>query len=222
MGIVGSSLKGGGVVNIINAHTSQWICQARAEGRGGIADFDWWQDGTGLVVLGKGGEAIEYSVPERRVVARWIDDGSIGATVVAVGGVVPGHSNKTPNLLGGSRWIAVGSQSGIVNLYDRSSWATSKSVSVPERPVPKRVLDQLTTSTSNLVFSPDGQLMVMSSRWKKDALRLVHLPSCTVYRNWPTSGTPLGRVTSVAFSSNSALMAIANEAGKIRLWEIRG
>lgn len=50
---------------------------------------------------------------------------------------------------------------------------------------------------------------------------IVHLPSCTVYRNWPTSSTPLGRITSVAFPPGSDMLAVANEQGKIRLWEIR-
>jgi U3 small nucleolar RNA-associated protein 18 len=62
---------------------------------------------------------------------------------------------------------------------------------------------------------------MIASRWKTDALRLIHLPSCTVYRNWPTSKTPLGRVSAVSFSSGSDMLAVANEQGKIRLWEIR-
>ena len=219
IGLVGSGRKGGGVINILDAHTGQWICQARVEGRGGVADFVWWRDGRGLVVLGKGGEAIEYSIQERKVVARWVDDGSIGTTVVTMGGVVP--NLKGPHLLGGDRWIAVGSQSGIVNVYDRSSWAARSAIAVPERPKPQRAFDQLTTPTSHLVFSPDGQLLVMASRWKKDAMRLVHLPSCTVYKNWPASGTPLGRISAVAISSNGGLLAVGNEAGKIRLWEFR-
>jgi U3 small nucleolar RNA-associated protein 18 len=70
--------------------------------------------------------------------------------------------------------------------------------------------------------------MVMASKWKRDALRLVHLPSCTVFKNWPTSSTPLGRVTGVAFCGGEivggdvhSVLAVANEQGKIKLWEIR-
>jgi len=64
-------------------------------------------------------------------------------------------------------------------------------------------------------------MLVMASRWKKNALRLIHLPSCTVYRNWPTDKTPLGRVSSVALSLDGGLLAVGNEQGKIRLWETR-
>ena len=49
----------------------------------------------------------------------------------------------------------------------------------------------------------------------------MHLPSCTVYKNWPTSSTPLGRITGVAFGPGSDVLAVANEAGKIRMWEVR-
>ncbi|MCJ1384781.1 hypothetical protein MMC17_007899 [Xylographa soralifera] len=213
LGLVGSGRKGGGTINILDAHTCQWVAQVRVEGKGGVADLAWWGDGAGLLVLGKGGEAVEYSMQERRVVARWIDEGAVGTTVVALGGTAKGSAG-----LGGDRWAVVGSQSGIVNVYDRSAW---KAEAVPERPAPTRALGQLTTPVSCVEVSPDGQMLVMASRWKRDALRLVHLPSCTVYKNWPTANTPFGRITAVVIAPNSEMLAVANEQGKIRLWEIR-
>lgn len=52
---------------------------------------------------------------------------------------------------------------------------------------------------------------------------LVHLPSCTVYKNWPTSKTPLGKVTAVAWAGKeTGMVAIGNEAGNVRLFEIKG
>lgn len=170
IGLVGSSRKGGGVVNVLDKSTCQWIAQVRVEGKGGIADFQWWADGEGMVVLGKGGEAVEWSLRERRVLARWIDEGAVGTTVVALGGTITNAKGNSNAVLGGDRWIAVGSQSGIVNIYDRSTWLVKDGV--PERPVPRRAFKQLTTPTSHLLFSPDGQLLVMASRWKRDALRL--------------------------------------------------
>ena len=53
-------------------------------------------------------------------------------------------------------------------------------------------------------------------------LLAVHLPSCTVYQNWPTSGTPLGRVTAISWAGKeTGIVAIGNEAGKVRLFEIQ-
>lgn len=214
MGLVGSSRKGGGYINILDTSTCQWIAEVRVEGKGGVADFEWWGDGEGIVALGKGGEAVEWDGREKRVVARWIDEGAVGTTVVALGGRGLGCGP-----LGGDRWLAVGSSSGIVNVYDRRKWPSAEAV--PARPKPVRAFDQLTTPSSHLMFSPDGQLLCMASRWKRDALRLVHLPSCTVYRNWPSSSTPLGRITAIGWAPGSETFAVANEQGKLRLWEIR-
>ncbi|KAL9603957.1 MAG: hypothetical protein Q9179_002019 [Wetmoreana sp. 5 TL-2023] len=213
IGLVGSQRKGGGLINVLDAHTNQWIAEVRVESRGGVADFAWWSDGEGMTVLGKGGEAVEWDGRQKKVLVRWVDEGAVGTTVAAMGGHADGARD-----MGGDRWVAVGSSSGIVNIYDRKSWGAGNQ---PASPKPTRVFDQLTTPTSHLAFSPDGQLMVMASRWKRDALRIVHLPSCTVYKNWPTSSTPLGRITAVAFSPTSEMLAVANEQGKIRLWEIR-
>ncbi|KAK5144820.1 hypothetical protein LTR04_001463 [Oleoguttula sp. CCFEE 6159] len=223
LALLGSSRKGGGVINILDAYTLQWTSQARIESRGGIAEFEWWGDGRGLCIAGKNGEVTEWNVEERRTLARWQDEGAVGTTVLALGGAT--GISKGP--IDEDRWVAIGSSSGVVNIYDRRVWAKSKASPntddsiVPKAPKPARTFDQLTTPISHLVFSPDGQILAMGSRWKKDALRLVHLPSCSAYRNWPTSGTPLGRITAVAFSKDSDLLAVANEQGKIRMWEIR-
>ncbi|KAK4202285.1 putative U3 small nucleolar RNA-associated protein 18 [Triangularia verruculosa] len=219
--VAASERKGGGILNILNAATMQWVAQARIDGRGGIADFQWWSNGEGLTIAGKDGQVAEWSLEAKRTVGVWRDEGSVGGTVLAMGG------RSGPRAIGEDRWVAVGNNSGIVNIYDRNELLVAgkkdkRDVEIKKLPTPARVLEQLTTAITILAFSPDGQLMVFGSNLKKDALRLVHLPSCTVYRNWPTEQTPLGRVSAVAFSADSSIMAIGNDSGKVRLWEIRG
>ncbi|KAF3894288.1 Small nucleolar ribonucleoprotein complex subunit [Trichophyton interdigitale] len=233
IGFEGTTKKGGGVIIVFDANTMQWVAQVRIDGQGGVADFAWWSDGEGICVVGKNGEVSEWDIREKRIIARWVDEGAVGTTVLSLGGQTGRQQ------LGGDRWVAIGSSSGIVNIYDRKPWADAAAAArrkpnqpldeaadvqsgVPRRPKPVRVLDQLTTPISHLVFAQDGQFMVMASRWKRDALRLVHLPSCMVYSNWPTSNTPFGRISSVAVSPTSDSIAVANEQGKIRLWEIHG
>ncbi|GAB7365044.1 hypothetical protein MBLNU230_g5825t1 [Neophaeotheca triangularis] len=244
MALQGSARKGGGVVNILSATSLQWLSQARIESRGGIADFAWWRDSAGIAIVGKGGEVTEWSVHSQTAVARWQDEGAVGTTVLALGG----HNGINKAACGTDRWVAVGSSSGIVNIYDRKAWLTDSNDNrtkknrtdqpIPSHPKPARVLDHLTTPTSHLTFSPDGQLLAMASKWKRDAMRLVHLPSCTVFKNWPTSSTPLGRITSVAIAEGGvvaeggggkgdaegdvfAVLAVGNEQGKVRVWEVR-
>ncbi|KAK4156950.1 WD40 repeat-like protein [Chaetomidium leptoderma] len=238
LALVASDKKGGGMLNIVNVATMQWIAQARVDGRGGVSDFAWWGDGNGLTIAGKNGQVAEWSMATRRTVGVWRDEGSIGGTVMALGG----GRNGGPAELGGDRWVAVGSTSGVLNVYDRNelvlknqqqqtktdsssssgtSSAAAAGVEIKKLPTPTRSFEQLTTPVSVVTFSPDGQLLAFGSLHKKDALRLVHLPSCTVYRNWPTEQTPLGRITAVAFGAGSDVLAVGNDAGKIRLWEIR-
>jgi WD40 repeat protein len=218
LAMIASTRKGGGVINVININTMQWIAAARLDSRGGIADFQWWSNGNGLTILGRGGQVGEWSMASRRFVAIWNDEGSVGGTVIAVGG------RNGPKLLGGDRWVAIGSNSGVMNVYNREELILPSSddeLQLKERPEPTRRFEQLTTPITFITFSPDGQVLAFGSRHKKDALRLAHLPSCTVYRNWPTAQTPLGRISAVAFGSKSDMLAVGNDSGKIRLWEIR-
>lgn len=238
MALLGSARKGGGVINILSTGSLQWTSQARVESRGGIADFCWWRDSKGLAIAAKNGEITEWSIIDQRVVARWQDEGAVGTTTIALGG----QHEFVKSTFGTDRWVATGSSSGIVNIYDRRLWLASPAQTqgqtvktgaeqqpIPVQPKPTKTLDHLTTPTSHLVFSPDGQILAMASKWKRDAMRLVHLPSCTVFKNWPTSSTPLGRITGVGIADGEvggakdlyALMAVANEQGKIRMWEIR-
>lgn len=236
MALRGSSRKGGGVINILDGKTLQWVTQARIESRGGVADFAWWGDGSGLCIAGKNGEVTEWSIKDG-VVGRWNDEGAVGTTVIALGG-----KSGRDGWIGGDRWVAVGSSSGIVNIYDRRIWSENNpsitdaplqedpNNGIPKAPKPVRALDHLTTPTSHLAFSPDGQILVMASRWKHNALRLVHLPSATVFKNWPTDKTPLGRISAVAWGrpteedekeGSLALLAVGSETGRVRLWEVK-
>ncbi|GAP83334.1 putative u3 small nucleolar RNA-associated protein [Rosellinia necatrix] len=218
LGLIATTRKGGGVINILNVHTMQWIAAARLDSRGGIIDFCWWRTGNGLTILGKGGQVGEYSMASKRFLAVWNDEGSNGGSAIALGG------SNGPKLLGDDRWVAVGSNSGVVNIYDRHTLimpSKEDELKLNPRPEPTRALMQLITPVTLLVFSPDGQLLAISSKFKRNALKLVHLPSCTVYRNWPTEQTPLGRIEAIAFGTKSDMLAVGNDAGKIRIWEIR-
>ncbi|CAK9442066.1 uncharacterized protein LODBEIA_P58380 [Lodderomyces beijingensis] len=204
IGMVGNS----GWFNLVNAATGQWIKGFKIEGT--VVDFDFAYDESFVAVVNSAGDVWEFellgklsSKSENKTIRKWSDDGGVGITRIKLGG------------WNSSRWVAIGSNNGIVNLYDRSTF-TSDKIS----PKPFKTVENLVTSISSLVFNADGQLLAIASRGKRDAFKLVHLPSGSVYSNWPTSGTPLGKVTSVAFSPNNEILAVGNEAGKVTLWRL--
>ncbi|KAG7663316.1 UTP18 [[Candida] subhashii] len=214
IGMTGNS----GWCNLLNGTTGQWIRGFKIEGT--IVDFEFARDESFIVIVNSAGEVWEYELKQEaaqqsqpkgnkkpktynKLLRKWQDDGGIGITKIKLGG---------PK----NRWIAIGTNNGIVNIYDRSKFTTVET----SRPHPIKTIENLITSISTLEFSPDGQLLCVASRAKRDALRLVHLPSGSVYSNWPTSGTPLGKVTTVAFSPNNEMLAIGNEGGKVTLWRL--
>ncbi|EPT26772.1 WD-40 repeat protein [Toxoplasma gondii ME49] len=111
-----------------------------------------------------------------------------------------------------SSFLATGSRTGYVDFFSLSDSASTK---------PVKELGNLTTEISTLAFHPSNQLLCAASRWKKDALRLIHLPSLTVYQNWPTERTPLRYVTAADFSCDNGFLAVGNDRGNALLYQIR-
>lgn len=112
-------------------------------------------------------------------------------------------------------YVSTASSSGIVNIYsyEKSTNALSK------EPI-KEVLN-LTTSVDTLAFNAQSEILLTASKWKKNAVRLLHMPSLTVYQNWPNFKTQLKFVTSAAFSDNGKYLAIGNDAGSTYLYNFK-
>ncbi|KAG0136481.1 hypothetical protein HOY82DRAFT_624852 [Tuber indicum] len=93
-------------VNILNSTTYQWVCAAKIADR--VADISWWGDNRGLTMGNKAGGIWGYgnsTCSRKKVVARRNDKGGHVTTVL---------KNS------GTTWIAIGSQSRIVNVYDHT------------------------------------------------------------------------------------------------------
>ncbi|QLL33862.1 hypothetical protein HG536_0F01870 [Torulaspora globosa] len=209
-----------GWINVLNGETGVWMTGCKINGV--LTDFcidykpvskDKFQ--TILIAANTYSEIWEFNLNDSgKIHRKWKDEGGVGVTKIQVGGGTNSDNIVTTRNGGvrANRWLAIGSESGYVNVYDRKSFSNN--------PRPVAALDQLTTTISSLTFSPDGQILCMASRAIKDALRLVHLPTCSVFSNWPTSGTPLGKVTAVSFSPHGEMLAVGNEQGKVRLWSL--
>ncbi|KAG9314765.1 WD40-repeat-containing domain protein [Chiua virens] len=167
----------------------------------------WWSRAHGatstLLSLTEDAQVYVWDVAQRKCVKRWQDEGGFGSRIV--GGDQRGS------------YLAIGSNTGLVNVYSEES-TVSLGVSKPKA---LKTLGNLTTNITCLRYNHDAQLLAMASNVKKDQMRLVHLPSLTVFGNWPTTSTPLGHVTAMDFSAGSEYLAIGNNRGRALLYQLR-
>jgi len=166
---------------------------------GSVRNLSFAADGKELLSIGGDGEVYTWDLRSRRCIHRGPDEGCVKSTALEV----------SPN----STLFATGSSMGVVNLYNRESFVGGVRK-------PMKAFMNLTTSIDNLRFSSDSQILAMSSRMQKDALRLIHVPSKTVFSNWPTSKTPLQYVQSMAFSPGGGYFAVGNGAGRVLLYRL--
>lgn len=112
-------------------------------------------------------------------------------------------------------YLAVGGLNGIVDLYDRDA----KTLKLNKNPL--KEVQNLTTAITDLEFNKKGEIMVISSKWKKNAIRIFHLGSRTVFSNWPNLKTKLQFVTSLKLSENCKYMALGNDEGNVFLYNFK-
>ncbi|GAA5986239.1 hypothetical protein JCM10908_006468 [Rhodotorula pacifica] len=169
-----------------------------------VKGITWQREGRELLTLGEDSEVYVWDVGTRKCIDRWRDEGGFGSCAL--------ESSNDGN------WTAVGSTTGIVNIYDASSRGTYAQGA--ERKA-RKAIENLVTPVTTMRFNHDSQLVALASKSSKDQLKIVHLPTCSVYQNWPTQQTPLHNVTCVDFSKGSEWLAVGNQRGKVLLYEVK-
>eukprot|EP00455_Lapot_gusevi_P020805 TRINITY_DN2198_c0_g1_i1.p1 TRINITY_DN2198_c0_g1~~TRINITY_DN2198_c0_g1_i1.p1 ORF type:complete len:527 (+),score=88.25 TRINITY_DN2198_c0_g1_i1:51-1631(+) len=187
-----------GYLVLVSQASKQWVANLKMNGTVRAAAFN--SDSTQLYSTGGDGEVYVWDMRTLRCMHRFVDDGCVHGSAISVS---PDNS-----------YLATGSQTGVVNLYSVDT-ALNES-----NPKPLKSILNLTTSTTRVLFNHDSQILATCSRSKKDSLKMVHLPSGSVFSNWPTSGTPLHYVNAFDFSPNSGLFAIGNDRGKVLLYRL--
>ncbi|KAF6264482.1 WD40-repeat-containing domain protein [Scenedesmus sp. NREL 46B-D3] len=213
-------LGDGGHVGLVSLGSRRPVGSLKMNGSARAAAFS--SDGNTLVTAGGDGVLYTWDLRSQRCLQQQRDEGAIDCTALA--------------LSADSSYLATGGSSGVVNVYRRPAGLLSP-VSLadadvagagsaagfgvqPAAPAPLKALMNLTTSIDSLSFSHDSQMLLMGSRLKKDSLRVVHLPSCTVFANWPTSRSPLQYVHCAAFSPHSGFLGIGNAKGRALLYRL--
>lgn len=97
-------------------------------------------------------EIYEWDMHSRTCIRKFIDDGCLQGTSLAVSG--------------NDQYLAAGSSSGVVNLYKLPCNANPK---------PEKTILNLVTTVSNLNFNKDSDILAMASNQKNDAVKLVSM-----------------------------------------------
>lgn len=187
-----------GYILLASLRTMQLIGTLKMNGS--VRAISFAESGRELLSSGGDGEVYHWDLGTRRCIHRGRDDGAVKSTTLRV----------SPD----SKLFATGSNSGVVNLYERERFVKGEIL-------PIKTFMNLVTTVDNLKFNVDSQILAMSSRMKKNALRLVHLPSYTVFSNWPTPKTPLQYIHALDFSPGGGFLAVGNAAGKVLLYRLR-
>ena len=158
-------------------------------------------DGQYLYSCGVGGEVYIWDLKNQECVHKFIDDGCIKGTSISV--------SKN------NRYIACGSDSGVVNVYQRKDCWTK------HNPNPEKIVLNLTTSVTSTKFNPTSEILAMASEVKDNAVKLLHLPSMTVFKNFPSWNYNFKRPNCIDFSLNGGYLSVGNNRGAANLFRMK-
>lgn len=184
-----------GYIILVETKSKSWVADLKMNGTARAVTFS--PCGDFITASGSDGEVYRWDIRTKKCVDRFHnEDGTITSFVSA-----------------SSRFLAVGAESGVVNIYNDNCNPFQKRS-------PLKSIMNMHTSIDFMRFNPTGEILALSSRREKDSLKLVHMPTQTVFSNWPTSKTPLGYVWSIDFSPGSKFMAVGNDKGKCLLYKL--
>ncbi|XP_036195279.1 U3 small nucleolar RNA-associated protein 18 homolog isoform X3 [Myotis myotis] len=147
------------------------------------------------------GEVYVWDVNSRKCLNRFVDEGSLYGLSIAASR--------------NGQYVACGSNCGVVNIYSQDSCLQETN------PKPIKAIMNLVTGVSSLTFNPTTEILAIASEKMKEAVRLVHLPSCTVFSNFPVfKQKNLSLVHTMDFSPRSGYFALGNEKGRALLYRL--
>ncbi|XP_003694351.1 U3 small nucleolar RNA-associated protein 18 homolog [Apis florea] len=158
-------------------------------------------DNNMLITHGDSNEMYIWDVNNRICIHRAIDDGCLSCASIAM----------SPN----GQFLATGSKEGVVNVYN------SKTVLQNQNPVPLKIVLNFVTSITNLKFNSYSEILAIASDKKHNAFRMMHLPSFTVFSNFPTFQTNISMPQAIDFSPSSGYLAISNKSNTAFLYRLK-
>ncbi|KAK4603647.1 hypothetical protein RGQ29_012240 [Quercus rubra] len=186
-----------GYILLVSTKTKELIGTLKMNGTARSLAFA--DDGQQLLSSGGDGQVYHWDLRTRACFHKAVDAGCINSTSLST----------SPN----GKLFAAGSDSGIVNVYNREEFLGGK-----RKPI--KTIENLTTKVDFLKFNNDAQILAISSSMKKNSLKLIHVPSFTVFSNWPPLKKSLQYPLCLDFSPGGGFMAMGNAGGKVLLYKL--
>ncbi|XP_070779627.1 U3 small nucleolar RNA-associated protein 18 homolog [Enoplosus armatus] len=188
-----------GYLHLLTLKTKEVVCSMKMNGD--VSGIAFSHDGSKVFANSEDGEVYVWDMRSSRCVNRFTDEGCVKGTSIAASR--------------NGRYLACGSQSGVVNLYSQEACLNSAN------PKPLKAVMNLLTSATSLTFNPSSEILAIASRAEDEAVRLVHLPSFTVFSNFPVAKKKIVyRTSCLDFSPHSGFFSLANNKGHAPLFRL--
>ncbi|XP_007940357.1 U3 small nucleolar RNA-associated protein 18 homolog [Orycteropus afer afer] len=188
-----------GYFHLLSMKTKELIGSMKINGRVAASTFS--SDSKKIYASSGDGEVYVWDVNSRRCLNRFVDEGSLYGLSIATSR--------------NGQYVACGSNCGVVNVYNQDSCLQETN------PKPIKAIMNLVTGITSLTFNPTTEILAIASEKMKEAVRLVHLPSCTVFSNFPVvRKKSISLVHTMDFSPRSGYFALGNEKGKALMYRL--
>ncbi|KAM8844122.1 U3 small nucleolar RNA-associated protein 18 homolog isoform 1-T4 [Spinachia spinachia] len=188
-----------GYLHLLTLKTKEVVLSLKANGD--VVGVAFSHDGSKVFANSEDGEVFVWDMRSSRCVSRFTDEGCVKGTSIAA----------SPD----GQYLACGSQSGVVNVYSQAACLNTA------HPRPLKAVMNLLTSATSLTFNPSSEILAIASRAEDEAVRLLHLPSFTVFSNFPVSKRKIiYRTSCLDFSPRSGFLSLANNKGHAPLFRL--
>ncbi|XP_013004954.2 U3 small nucleolar RNA-associated protein 18 homolog [Cavia porcellus] len=188
-----------GYSHLLSMKTKELIGSMKINGRVSASAFT--SDSKKIYTYSGEGEVYIWDVNSRKCLNRFVDEGSLCGLSIATSR--------------NGQYVACGSGCGVVNIYSQDSCLQETN------PKPIKAIMNLVTGVTSLAFNPATEILAIASKKMKEAVKLVHLPSCTVFSNFPiVKRKTISLVHSMDFSPRGGYFALGNEKGKALMYRL--
>ncbi|KAI7789968.1 U3 small nucleolar RNA-associated protein 18 homolog isoform X2 [Triplophysa rosa] len=188
-----------GYLHLMTMKTREVIGSMKMNGN--VCSAGFTADSSKIFSSSVDGDVFIWDVRSSKCLKKFTDDGCVGATSLAL----------SPD----DMYLACGSQSGVVNVYSQKDCLQNT------EPKPLKAIMNLVTAATSLCFNNTSEILAIGSRADDEANRLVHIPSFTVFSNFPLMRKKtIFQTRCVDFSPRSGFYTVANNKGHALLFRL--